>query len=446
MRVLIIILFLMPWASFAQQEYFTSLVKSTGLEYFKKQIYAGCADPNDYQDAFDPKVLKKLTDDTRDIVLNNFSQAFEENPLIREAFKKDLNELAQDLDCFNKINHCRTKILSLSLYYYQQFRADLPQCKVNPAQADCEVEKKFRKSSFEGVHNTNYGASGIGTYKKQLIAAKNETTKKLFDLIIRKDQRNYHICNPVRSGEAYQYHLDMEGPGEFYENLESDYYLGKNLPKDCVDEKKILHQEFIRTSIDEGRFKVGLDEVEPVKKLISDYIVANENAIITDIEVTASVAKLPVYTSVNGKKVIDPQGPAKNLSVATERKDFVLKIFEELKKKHATLGKTVFVAQGKLSGPEFRPTDLNERFVTHMTPDYLDRVNAAFTSYKKLYLEEALVPTPEELTQESKFSNLYQARFKPFQGYKISLKGFRKDEMKCLNKDLKPSKSKATKQ
>ena len=32
---------------------------------------------------------------------------------------------------------------------------------------------------------------------------------------------------------------------------------------------------------------------------------------------------------------------------------------------------------------------------------------------------------------ESRFSNLYQAKYKPFQGFKINISGYKKDSMKC---------------
>lgn len=447
MKALLFSLIFLSFAAKAQQEYFTPQVKAAGIDYFKKQIFAGCKSSNQYLEAMKPSELKKLKTQILEIVTNNFSQAFAENPEIKEGFVKDLNEIENDPACQRDLNQCRVRLMSLSMYYYQQFRADLPACKADNTLPDCASETRFRKSSFEGVHSTHYGATGIGKYKQQLLEAKNQTTKKLFNLILRKNEREFYICYTSLRGDSYHYQLDMEEPGGYYANLEADYYPGKNLPKDCVDEKKVLHQEFIRTSIGDDRFKVGLDEAEPVRKSLTDFIKANSDIIISDIDVSANVAQIPSYVSLNGKQVIDPKSNEKNLSAAKERAEFVQKIFEDLKKSYSYLEKVNLKASGALAGPDFHPTDLNERFVTHMTPDYLDRVNATFTKNKKMYNEVALMTTSEELTQESKFSNLFQAKYKPFQGYKVIVKGYRKDEMKCLSKDQKSARgSKASKQ
>lgn len=447
MKALLFSLIFITSGAMAQQEYFTSQVKSAGIDYFKKQIFAGCKSSNEYQDGMNPFELKKLKEEAQKIVLENFSQAFAENPKIKEGYLKDLNDIAVDPSCLKDLNQCRVRLMSLSMYYYQQFRPDLPECKTDSSLPDCGSETRYRKSSFEGVHSSNYGATGIGKYKEQLIAHKNATTRKLFNLLLRKNEREYHICYSVGKGDPYQYQLDLEEPGGYHENLESDFYPGKTLPKDCVDEKKVLHQEFIRTSIYGDRFKVGLDEVEPVRKSLSDFLKANAELIITDIDVSANVAKLPTFMTVKGRQVIDPKSSEINRAVAKDRSEFLQKMFEGLKGSYSFLGKVNLTVKGVLSGPEFSPMDLNERFVTHMTPDYIDRVNAAFTTHKKIYNEVALMPTSEELTQESKFATLFEAKYKPFQGYRIIVKGYRKEEMKCLVKDQKTSpRSKTSKQ
>jgi hypothetical protein len=60
------------------------------------------------------------------------------------------------------------------------------------------------------------------------------------------------------------------------------------------------------------------------------------------------------------------------------------------------------------------------------------------------------VKSPQELMDETKFVNYYQAKFKAFQGFKLSILGHIKSELKCSEnkapKNLKMMPSKTTKQ
>lgn len=407
----------------AQQSFFTPENKQAGFEYYKKRIYQGCSDPKEKQDPVSAEEMKKLVNESMNIVQTNFLKAFSENPKVAAAFRKDLSDLSRDMICQKEGNDCRAKLMGLSIYYYQQFRADIPG----------ELEQKFRQSSLQGVHTRSYGAPGAGTYKKALIEAKNRTTMQLFSKIMHKDRTNLHICNNVQSGLVHKYALEMDEPGNYWVGLDPAYDPDKNIPKECVDEKVTLLSEFIPSCFDEGRSKVGLDEVEPVKKRIAEFLKTSPNIIATDVIVTSSSAKTPFYTVINGKKVIDPKSDQRNLSLATDRAMFVKKVLTEIKASNSKFEKLNFVSRAELAGPDFSPMDLNERFVTRMTPGYIDRIDSLFKKNQKIFEEQALIKSSEILMDEKKFVNLFQAKFKPFQGFKIHISGFKKDEMKCLD-------------
>lgn len=448
---------LLLWSSvaFAQQEYFTEANKKSGLEHYQDRIYRGCADLKKKQDAITVADIQKIVVGTQKTVEQNFSRALSENPKVKAEFLKDLSAISKDPLCQQEGNNCRARLLATAIYYYQQFRPDIPECqgyvKTSPMgkgyNSQCEVELKYRQSSLNGV-TSGYGMQGPGSYKKELIATKNNTTIRLFNIIMHKDKVNLHICNGVQSGTVHQYALDLNDPGDYWVGLDPQYNPAKNIPKECVEEKVSLHSEFVPTSFDQGRTTVGRDQVEPLKAKIVAFIKGNPGMILTDVIVTSSSSKTPYSITIAGKKMIDPKSDAKNLSLAKERALFAETVLAEIKASSSQLSHVNFLTSAELAGPDFDSMDLNDRFVTRMTPGYLERLDALYSRHKKVYEEQALKMSAQDLMNEKEFVNLYQAKYKPFQGFKIHIKGYKKEEMKCLDPEEfnAPVKPKATKQ
>lgn len=429
------------YGALAQQEYFNPENKEEGLRYYKNQLYRGCSDPKEKQEPILPAEMSRLVDATTSLAEKKFLRAFFENPKIKEAFKRDLEALKTDTSCQQKGNDCRAKLFGLTLYYYQTLRVDMGDCPDPKNTALCEMELKYRKSSLQGVQGrSNYGQPGPQMYKKLLVKFKNDTTKELFDLIIRKDKNNLHICNPVLSGVVHNYTLDTDVPGEFFTGVDPDYDPIKKLAKTCVEEKVSLHEEFLQGDLDQ-KTTLGRDEVEPVKNFISTFIKSHPQYVVTDVSVTVSSAKTPFYITEGKKKILDPKSNERNLSLAKERSSYVEKALQELKTTQVS-----FTTSAKLGGPDFVPLDLNDRFVSSMTPGYPEKLEALFKKYNKEFQEEAFIASYDELLNDKKYVNLYQAKFRPFHGFKIQIMGLKKDELKCssgtASEKTKPSASK----
>jgi len=436
---------MLSWPAFSQQEYFTAQTKKEGIDYYRHKIYRGCSDLKVKQDPVSVMEMERLVGETQKIVEENFKKAFQENPKVKSAFEKDLKALLRDAGCQRLGNDCRAKLLGLSIYYFQQFRPDLPDCE-DKKDNRCALEEKYRKANLQGARN-NYGMLGPGSYKKELIAQKNNTTIKLFNMIMHKDKVNLHICNEVRSGIVHQYSLNLDHEGEYQVGMDPDFNPNAKVAKACVDEKKILFSEFMQTEIDAGRTTVGQDQVEPVKQKIVTFLKSNTDMIVTDVSVTASSAKTPFYTTVAGKKKVDPKSNEKNLTLASDRSLFVAKALTSIKSSDTQLSHINMSVRAELAGPDFVMMDLNDRFVTKMSPGYLQRIKAFYNQHSKAFKEQALINAPEDLLDEKKFSNLYQAKYKPFEGYKIQIQGYIKSEMKCLDKpSVNSSKSGSSKQ
>jgi hypothetical protein len=250
-----------------------------------------------------------------------------------------------------------------------------------------------------------------------------------------KDKINLHICSGVHSGVVHQYSLDLNDPGDYWVGLDPHYNPAQNIPRECIEEKVSLHSEFVPTNFDEGRDTVGRDQVEVIKSKILGFIKGNPGMILTDVLVTSSSSKTPYNVTIAGKKMIDPNSDAKNLSLAKERALFAETVLTEIKASSSQLSHVNFMVDAELAGPEFDSMDLNDRFVTRMTPGYLERLDALFLRYKKLYEKQAHKNSAQDLMDEKQFVNLYQAKYKPFQGFRIHIKGYQKEDMKCLDPD-----------
>jgi hypothetical protein len=446
-KIYLISLSFLSLSAFAQQDFFNPENKKEGLRYYKDKLYRGCSDLKEKQDPVSPNEVANLVGLSKKIVNRNFAEAFAENPKVKAAFEKDLDSLLTDPSCQREANDCRARLLGFSLFYYQTLRADIPECKSYKKSApmekghnqNCEIELKLRKSSLQGVHGSNYGMPGPGMYKKMLIEVKNATTLELFNTIMQKDRKNLHICNSVLSGVVHHYALDLDEPGEYHVDLDPEHDPRKNMAKGCIDEKVTLYSEFVPTSFDEGRSTVGQDQVEPIESKISDFIKSHPEMIVTDVSVTSSSSKTPFHITVNGKKIIDPESNQKNLSLARERALFAEKVMKEIKSSNSLLSSVNFETKAELAGPDFEPIDLNDRFVTRMTPGYFERVEALYKKYQKEFNNLALKNSFSDLLDEKQFVNLYQAKFKPFHGFRVNIQGHIKEQMKC--RDLSNSES-----
>jgi hypothetical protein len=435
----------------AQQEYFHPAHKMGEMKIYKDRLYRGCSDLKEQQDPVSPQEVRRLAISVKSIVSENFSQAFNENPKVKLAFERDVNAFLTDLSCQRTANDCRARLIGLSLYYYMNLRADLPECKTYSDSKDkpeiCEVEKRLRSRLLQGVHGSNYGKAGPQMYRKQLLAAKNNATMELFNLLMVKDKTNLHICNSVQSGLVHHYALETDEPGQFVAGVDPEYDPRKNIPKECVEEKVVLYSEFYPANFDEGRSTVGRDQVEPIKKKIADFLKSHPEVIPTDITVISSSSKTPFYKNVGGKKVIDTESDKRNLSIAKERAFFVERALSEIKESSSLYKTIAFTAKAELAGPDFVPTDLNDRFVTRMTPGYVEKIESMYKKYEKSFKDQALKESAMDLLDEAQFVNLYQAKFKPFHGFKIVVTGHVKEDMKCTDlTEKEPASSKASRQ
>jgi hypothetical protein len=205
----------------------------------------------------------------------------------------------------------------------------------------------------------------------------------------------------------------------------------------CVEEVSPLFSEFVPTDFEDGRSTVGIDQVQPVKAKIRNFIISHPQLVITEVSVVSTSSHAPFYTTIAAKRVIDPKSKEKGLQLAGQRAEFIGKMLEEIKLSGSEFSKITYQVKAEMAGPEFQPKDLNDRFVTPLSPNYSDRVNILFDTHRKLYEEQSLLKKPDPLKDASKYPNLFQTKFKPFEGFRIAIHGHKKDQMKCSGQILK---------
>ncbi len=425
---------------FAQQDYFTPENKIDGLEYFKKKFIKMCTQVKKTQDPVSSEEIHRLASAVEKLILTGYRKALAENPKVQEAFVRDIRDLAANDGCQREANDCRTRLASLALFYVERFRPDVPDCQeytVTPAavadrKESCENELRYRKMSLEGVHGSNYGTAGPAIYKKQIIYLKNYVAFEVFKTVFQKDKSTLHICDPVTAGPSYLYSLEFKEPGSIYAGLDPDYDILKHLPPECEAEKKNLLHEFISAHRGDDRTLVRPEEVLPLKDLIGGFLAKAVDHIVTDVAVTVTSSRLPFYATVGGQKVLDPKSDEKNLAIASKRSLHVERLLEELRVAYPQRASISFRSSAELAGPVFHPTNLNERYITRMNPGYSEKIEALFRNNERSYRDSILLAGAADLLDEKKYANLFQARFMPFHGYRVLIRGFRKDEMRCV--------------
>ena len=195
--------------------------------------------------------------------------------------------------------------------------------------------------------------------------------------------------------------------------------------------------------------KLTVDELksylESIRSNNKQQVLLNPNMIITDISVSSNSSRTPYYKpGPSGKKVIDPDSDKRNLDLAEQRSLYAAKALNDLKNSNLELAKVSFETKFALAGPEFVTKDLNNRFVTKDSPEYEKKVMEIYNENKDLLEKEALIKSPADLKDEKRFGNLYQVKYKPFQGFRINISGYKKETMKCGEKGGAPSKGNTT--
>jgi hypothetical protein len=251
---------------------------------------------------------------------------------------------------------------------------------------------------------------------------------------VSKDSTKIPICGEVESGVIYSYPLRVNLNREAFAGFDSSKKpeVAKSEPKECVEEITVLHEEFVPMNFAEGVATAGNDQVKKVKQRVEDYVSRSGGVKITDVEVVSSSSKTPYRKSVGGKLVFEKEySDAKNLELANRRAGFANSSLASVIQAQPELKDAKYSASGAINGPDYSEADAALKNITNKDPDYKAKVEAFYQENKEMLLKDSMIKSSAELMDAERFTNLYDVKYKPYQGFKITVKGFSKATRKC---------------
>jgi hypothetical protein len=463
------------------QNYFTPENQTKEVARMQDLILSGCTVDLKKQPAIGQDEMAFNVDQVKMLIHSKFSKSFEENSLIKEMMDNALNAIAVDPSCAKEGNDCRTRLVATATYYYQNLRPNMPGCdgyvkydyttssakkkraEENGYIKECEAEIQLRGQKLSGYGRSNGGMDQRGAYSDELVNELNKVTRQIQmgvlgettgknvkkKKVVGLDKHPYKmdICGEVQSGVVYAFPLRVNLYGEPFAGYDpakkvtttpepkKDPVSDKK-PEPCAEEIKVLHEEFVPMNFEEGSSTVKGSEVKPVKQKIEDFVSSHSSLVITNIDVTSSSSKTPFYKTVNGEKVYDKEySDAKNLELAKSRANFAQTALDSIKSGHPELGDAKYTSVGAINGPDFDKDDLADRKVTSKSPEYKALVEKIYAEYKDMLAKDAMIKSSKELLDSKRFANLYDVKYKPYQGFKIVISGYSKETRKCGDKE-----------
>lgn len=442
-------------------------------------------------DPVDTEELKKRVENIKTVASQYYSYALSKSPDLQKSFEEDLEKIAQNKECQEEGNYCRGELIATAKFYFDFMRPRDPDCadydpskikekdlmaiqsevassgmnyaRTPSKRALCHLEysmKDQRLKRYDRADPRSRYAENTAQLANKALMDVQVYVLNISEGIDKKTKqelksREVHICDPSKSKDSVLYSYPLEGV-----LYDQPYTLGISIgkkedpkpePKECIEEKTTLFSEFVPTNFEEGRSTVGKDQIDPVKAKIMNFINSNPNMIVTDVSVISSSSKTPFTSIINNKKVIDPKSDEKNLALAGERSGFASQVLDEMKASSSELSKINFSVKSELAGPDFSNADFELRKTSATSAGYSAKLKEMFESNKDLFASQALRKSSDELMDSKQFPTLYHAKFKPFQGFRITITGYVKEKMKCSDQSSSSGKSspgagKATKQ
>lgn len=182
-------------------------------------------------------------------------------------------------------------------------------------------------------------------------------------------------------------------------------------------QETIVHKAFARTSFGIKSRTIDTKDAENVLKIIANYKLSNPQTVLTGIEILTCTSDYELPQNIVTSKKVD-----EHIQLAKDRH---MMIIEQVVK---SLQLPVS-GEARQCGPDYTADVLNDRFVTVQSGAiYEERFKALFQSegFVQKLKEETLIEDPEHLKEL--YPTPFLARFKPFQGVRIYIKGLVKEK------------------
>ena len=191
--------------------------------------------------------------------------------------------------------------------------------------------------------------------------------------------------------------------------------------------EQVLFKKFIPTAFGIRSRTIDQRDADAVIKEVQNFKLSEPLAKISRLEI------LTCASDYNLPQTIIPNRKNEHVLLAKERNEMI-KI--ALTKAYPY----TVIATSKLCGPKFEAKDLNDRFITKESgPLYAAKLNALHSDaeFTKSLKEEALIENSASLVEM--YSSPFLAKYKPFQGIRLSIWGELKESKKVEKPTASPS-------
>jgi len=389
-----------------------------------------------------------------DLFDNNYVSAIKENPELAKAFKNDVKNWQDNENCSgNAIPSCRAKLVAIYSYYTKYLRPNLPECvnknknknknqSIDQSINYCEIEKENWSKSLKSLSRP-IGLPDVSGYLNKLndIVIINDQIIK--NLMLRDNSSGtpmgWFHCNPKKKmdEEFLPIIINWEPSYKGLSVKPVPVELNSTEPKEkvvlttpkgepCKEEKKVSKSANVFAD-----FKTGESILQPaqttaviegVRKLRKD----NVNIIVTDIEILAVSSHSPYRGCEKSKEGPEECNYKRNLALANLRARSGMNAVVEAIRTDENFKNASISTGGKVSGPLYSKIDVGLKS-QKVTNELMEKMKASFPD---MYKSDAIL-SEEEMKDPKRIENMFDFKFKPFQGFKIIIKGFDTETYDC---------------
>lgn len=410
---------------------------------------------------------------------DSYGRALKENPELLKNFKADIEKWRSQENCSgNAISACRAKLVAIYSYYTKYVRPSLDYC---PASGDtmkvahCSIEKDMWNKPLRGIVS-NGGLPGPDTYLKEIAERVKENDQWLKSYMLRdkKPADQKFLKRLMKSDDSIQgrreirryvttlstdwlhceprQNTERQNAADFLPQLlfVNPSYSGmsvkpvpvKVVPIDtpkkvelttpkgepCKEEQKVEKEANVFADFETGESILSQKQIDDVVAGVAKLRSENANLTVTDIVIYAVSSNSP-FGSCKGAEDPESCNYTKNLALANKRAESGQKAVGAALRKDVKLANASISFGGKVGGPAYSALDDDLKRMKISA----ERISEMKARYESIYASEAIMDDAQ-MSEPTKMKNMFDVKFKAFQGFKIVIKGFDSKIVDCADR------------
>jgi hypothetical protein len=229
------------------------------------------------------------------------------------------------------------------------------------------------------------------------------------------------------------------------------FYSEDNIDDSCYTEQKILLTDFIRTDFDAGVTSLNISEENVLQQKLQEIVKMKQSDGFTITEVQLIGIASRAWSSLPDAEAAKD----KNLVLAKAREDVAKKIVQNF-----TTDKISYTTGHELAGPDYKKSSdlslinqeandqnlqkLYNQLIADNGINHLDFVGIKSFEEFKSFVGEANQKAKTN-SNDKGVRNIYDAKYRPFQGFKVVIKGHKATQIPCKEFGDKKDNSSKTK-